>query len=260
MAVESHRGLRLEVTSRPMSGRLVPGRPPRKIGRYLLGLPAATLVLLLVTPMLRTLVWAFREDGSWTLRHLVGGATQRALLHTLAWVGIAAGLVVVSFLLALASLRFERWGTAFMGVLVLPFGISALTSGAAFRLLYDPTPERGTVSALAALVGESPVWLGPGLIWFVLVSAFAWTWLGFAVSLFRAGLRAIPEDVERVGQAHGASWFQLLRIRIRLVLPVGALILLTLVVAAARLFDLILIVTPGPMRQGSTPPRSTGGD
>lgn len=254
MVVETHRGLRLEVTSRPMSGQLVPGRPPRKVLRYLLSLPAATLVLLLVAPMLRTLSWAFHEDGSWTLRHLLGvlsdTSTQRALLHTLAWVGVAAGLVVVAFGLALASLRFERWWPAFMGALVLPFGVSALASGAAFRLLFDPTPERGTVSALVATVfGASPVWLGPGLIWLVLMSAFAWTWLGFAVSLFRAALRAIPEDVERVGQVHGAGRLLLLRTRVRLVLPVGALILLTLVVAAARLFDLALIATPGPMRQ-----------
>jgi len=73
-------------------------------------------------------------------------------------------------------------------------------------LIFDPTPERGTVTAVwTALFGSSPVWLGPGLVWLVLVSAFGWTWLGYVVSLFRAGLDAIPDDVSRTIAAEGVT-------------------------------------------------------
>ena len=254
--VETHRGLRLEVTSRAMSGQLVPGRPPRKILRYLLSLPAAMVLVLLIAPMVRTTVWALQPEGSdqpfgWGnfVAVLTDPGAERALLHTVVWILIAAALVVVSFWIAVLSLRIERWWLAFMGVLVLPFGASALASGAAFRLIFDPTPERGTASAVASAVfGQSPVWLGPTLIWFVLVSAFVWSWLGFAVSLFRAaGLRIVSKDVDRrIWVLRGTRLP--VRTLVRPLLPVGALILLTLVVAAARLFDLVLIATPGPMQ------------
>jgi alpha-glucoside transport system permease protein len=252
MAIESHRGLRLEVTTRPMSGRLVPGRPPRQIRRYLLILPAAMVLVLLVAPMVQTLTWSLSSSDGWGLGNFVAVVTdpgaQRALWHTLLWVVIAVGLVVAGFVLAVLSRSLERWWVAFVSVLILPFGVSALASGAAFRLLFDPVPERGTVSALVTgLTGSSPVWLGPILIWLVLVSSFAWTWLGFAVSLFRAGLHAIPDDVLRRARVEG-GWRRELRTQIRMLLPVGSIILLTLVVAAARLFDLVLVATPGPMQ------------
>ncbi len=252
MTIESHRGLRLEVTTRPMSGRLVPGRPPRQIGRYLLTLPAAMVLVLLVAPMVQTLAWALDSSRGWGLRNFAAVVSdpgaQRALWHTVLWVVIAVGLVVAGFALALLSRSVERWWLAFMSVLILPFGVSALASGAAFRLLFDPVPERGTVSAIATwLTGTSPVWLGPVLIWVVLVSSFAWTWLGFAVSLFRAGLRAVPDDVLRRARVDG-GWRRELRTQVRMLLPVGSIILLTLVVAAARLFDLVLVATPGPMQ------------
>ncbi len=264
MVVQTHRGLRLEVTSRPMSGRLVPGRPPRRILRFLLGLPAAMVLGLLVAPMVVTAFWAFHDAGGFTVNHfrtvLTDDAAGGALLHTGVWILIAVALVVASFFIALLSWEIDRWWVAFMGVLVLPFGASALASGVAFRLLFDPTPERGFASALIpGLVDPKPVWLGPGLIWFVLISAFAWTWLGFAVSLFRAGLQAASDDPVETGRSkhrkrrsrnagQSKDGTAQVRTNVRALLPVGALILLTLVVAAARLFDLILIATPGPMQ------------
>ncbi|WP_020573326.1 hypothetical protein [Actinopolymorpha alba] len=253
MALETHRGLRLEVTGRAMSGRLVSGGPPRRILRYLLSLPAAMVLVLLVAPMVRTTIWAFRSEEWYGLGNFVAivtdQASSRALLHTAVWVAVVAALVIIAFWLAVMSRRVERWWLAFMGILVLPFGASALASGAAFRLIFDPTPERGTVSAIVTAVFNQspPVWLGPTLIWFVLVSAFAWSWLGFAVSLFRAGLRTVPEDVLRRALVEKSAGPRLWAI-VGLLKPVGGIILLTLVVAAARLFDLVLIATPGPMQ------------
>ncbi len=94
------------------------------------------------------------------------------------------------------------------------------------------------------------MWLGPGLFWLVLVSAFGWTWLGYVVSLFRAGLDAIPDDVSRTIAAEGrdragVGWRAL---ELPLLRPITGVVTLTLVVAAVRVFDLVLIVVPGPMQ------------
>ncbi|HZC27679.1 MAG TPA: sugar ABC transporter permease, partial [Actinopolymorphaceae bacterium] len=253
MAIETHRGLRLEVTSRSMSGPLVPGRPPRQVLRYLLTLPAAMVLVMLLVPMAVTTVTAFDTGGGHGFDNFTAIWTDpgsfHSLVHTVLWVGVALGVALLGFGLALVSRTVERWWLAFMIVLVLPFGASSLASGAAFRLLFDPAPERGTASAVVtAAFGHSPIWLGPRLVWIVLVLSFAWTWLGFAVSLFRAGLRAVPSDVLRRARVEGAGRMRELATTIRMVRPVGSIILLTLVVAAARVFDLVLIAAPGPMQ------------
>jgi alpha-glucoside transport system permease protein len=120
-------------------------------------------------------------------------------------------------------------------VLLLPFGVSALASGAVFRIIFDPAPERGMASAL---FGDGPIWLGPDLIWWVLASAFAWTWLGFVVVLVRAGLDAHADMAPRT----------FLKVSLPRPGPVAGIVALTVLVAAVRVFDLVLIVAPGSMQ------------
>lgn len=254
MGLQSN-GLSLEIVGREISGRPVPGKPRRPTGPYLLGLPALLLSCLLLIPIGVTVVAAFkRPDGSFGLGNFAvmgDPAALHAVGNSLAWIAVALGLVVVGFLLALVSYRLPGLSTFLQPVLVIPFAVSVLVSGVTFRLIYDATPERGTVTAIwTELFGSSPVWLGPGLFWLVLVSAFGWTWLGYVVSLFRAGLDAIPDDVSRTLMAEGVTgWRRLLALELPLLRPITGVVTLTLVIAAVRVFDLVLIVVPGPMQR-----------
>ena len=254
MGLQSN-GLSLEVVGREISGRPVPGKPRRPAGPYLLGLPALLLSSLLLIPIAVTVVAAFRTpDGSFGLGNFAVMG-DRAALHavgnSLAWIGVALALVVVGFLLALLSYRLPGVTSFLQPALVIPFAVSVLVSGATFRLIFDPAPEHGTVTAVfTKLFGSSPVWLGPGLFWLVLVSAFGWTWLGYVVSLFRAGLDAIPDDVTRTITAEGVTgWRRLRALELPLLRPITGVVTLTLVIAAVRVFDLVLIVVPGPMQR-----------
>lgn len=88
--------------------------------------------------------------------------------------------------------------------------------------------------------------LGPGWIWWVLGSAFAWGWMGFVIVVFRAGLRGVPRDLVRMARAYGVSRWQLVDKVYRPALtPAAGVIGLTLLVAAARVFDLVLVAAPG---------------
>lgn len=254
MGLQSN-GLTLEVVGREISGRPVPGKPRRPASPYLLGLPALLLSSLLLIPIGVTVVAAFRRpDGSFGLGNFAvmgDPAALHAVGNSLAWIAVALGLVVVGFLLALVSYRQPGLSTFLQPALVIPFAVSVLVSGATFRLIYDASPERGSVTAVATqLFGSSPVWLGPGLFWLVLVSAFGWTWLGYVVSLFRAGLDAIPDDVSRTIAAEGVTgWRRLFALELPLLRPITGVVTLTLVIAAVRVFDLVLIVVPGPMQR-----------
>lgn len=254
MGLQSN-GLSLEIVGREISGRPVPGKPRRPAGPYLLGLPALLLSSLLLIPIAVTVVAAFtRPDGSFGFGNFAvmgDPAALHAVGNSLAWIAVALGLVVVGFLLALVSYRLPGLSTFLQPALVIPFAVSVLVSGVTFRLIFDATPERGTLTAVwTKLFGSSPVWLGPGLFWLVLVSAFGWTWLGYVVSLFRAGLDAIPDDVSRTVAAEGVtSWRRLLALELPLLRPITGVVTLTLVIAAVRVFDLVLIVVPGPMQR-----------
>ncbi|MEV8374173.1 ABC transporter permease subunit [Kribbella sp. NPDC056861] len=253
MGLQSN-GLSLEIVGREISGRPVPGKPRRPLGPYLLGLPALLLSCLLLVPIGVTVVAAFRRpDGSFGLGNFAvmgDPAALHAVTNSLAWIAVALALVVVGFLLALVSYRLPGLSTFLQPALVIPFAVSVLVSGVTFRLIFDATPERGTVTAVwTELFGSSPVWLGPGLFWLVLVSAFGWTWLGYVVSLFRAGLDAIPDDVSRTVAAEGVTgWRRLRALELPLLRPITGVVTLTLVIAAVRVFDLVLIVVPGPMQ------------
>ena len=222
MHIETAQGLRLEVAGREPAGRRGDAERANRWGRYLLGLPAALLLAFLLVPMVWTLVSALAGSPA-VVGNFVGiltdGDALAAAWHSVLWVGIALVLIGLGYGIALIS-RAVRGARLLLTVLILPFGVSAMVSGAVFRMIFDPNPERGMASAL---LGDNVIWLGPDLVWLVLGSAFAWTWLGFIVVLFRAGLDA--SGTRRPG-------------------PVTTIVVLTVLVAAIRVFDLVLIAAP----------------
>jgi ABC-type glycerol-3-phosphate transport system permease component len=395
MTATEHRTAALTVTGRDIAGPVVQGRPRPAASRWL-GVPALVLVGgVLVVPIVLTLLRSLRTpDGGVGLDNFVALYTEqdarRALANTLGWVLIALGVSALALAIAVLSSRVRQLATVLLIALVAPLGVSALVAGVGFRLIYDPSPQRGTASAVAVAVhgvftdpaplagarpagsgggqdwrlvsvptgelttdgalppgevldvrlagvdadnpnlgpagsaaplgspgdalllgrvvaepgdrpvrglpvrltvagrqldqtrtGEdgafrfdlaelqasgadvrlvipagavSPAWLGPawltpGLIWVALVSAFAWGWLGLAVSLFRRGLGAVSPDLLRMARAEGVGWVRRqLTIVLPLLRPVIAVVVLTLVVAALRLFDLVLIAVPGSVQ------------
>jgi alpha-glucoside transport system permease protein len=198
---------------------------------YLLGLPAVVLLVLLMTPMAWTLVLAL--SAPWGAGNFVDILTDpdalRSIWHSVLWVVIGAVLLVAGYAIAVLSRVVSTLWRVLLYLMILPFGVSAMVSGAVFRMIFDPNGERGTASALVGGV----TWLGPDLIWWVLGSAFAWSWLGFIVVLFRAGLDANIGFGRRFGS-----------LRLPRVGPVSAIVVLTVLVAAIRVFDLVLIAAP----------------
>lgn len=247
------RGVELEVVGREVAGRPVAGRPRKPYLPWLFGLVPLGLLSIIVVPMVFTVAWSFQRApgcafGSYCV--LFHDDALRATLGSLIWILIAVGLVVAGFVIALVSYRVRWLWWILRPALVIPFSVSSMVAGAAFRLLFDPVPERGTVTAaFHAVFGASPLWLGPAWIRFVLVSAFAWVWLGFVVFLFRAGLESIPGDLARTVRAEGLrGWRRLVTVEIPVLWPLTSVLGVTVMLAAVRLFDLVLITAPEPMQ------------
>lgn len=94
--------------------------------------------------------------------------------------------------------------------------------------------------------------LGPGSIGWVLGSAFGWAWAGFAVVVFRAGLAGIPRDLLRMARAYGAGRVRrAVAVYLPALVPIISVVLLILLVAAARVFELVLVGAPGSVQDAA---------
>ncbi|MBF6338628.1 carbohydrate ABC transporter permease [Nocardia abscessus] len=271
-------GLRIELATRRMRGPLVPGgRPRRWLGR-LTGLPAVVLtVALLVLPAAWTVVIATRArpaevlacaivavsallpavlrrraappririplwltaiggtaGGLWLLAGTMSPDGKGAYLRTLLWVAFAVGLLLLALAIA-------WWGRAARWLwlpLIVPFGVSAFVSGVAFRVIFGSGARWLDIED----AGIYRWWLAA-----MLGSAFLWTWLGFLTALFRAGIHAIEADPARAGYLYRDDGRPLALRLYELLRPVLLIAGLAVGVAAARVFDVVLIGVPGAL-------------
>jgi alpha-glucoside transport system permease protein len=243
-------------------------RPPRgrrPVAWRTLGylVPAAVLVVgLLVLPLARTVQASLVRDGRFTLANygvLAEPDVRHAMLNNAKWLLFSFVVLLLGAALALLSRRIGRSRTFFVGVIAGPVAVSATVTGVAFRLLFDPLPERGTVAAaLAAIAGwlhgdaprpQSVGALGPDGIAWVLASAFAWSWIGLTTLLLRAGLAGARPELVRMARSFGAgpvrAWWTAV---VPALVPLAPVVLLTVSVAAVRVFDVVLLAAPGSVQ------------
>ncbi|WP_194813845.1 hypothetical protein [Nocardia sp. XZ_19_385] len=199
-----------------------PEPAPRRTWRD--GVFAAALLVVVVSGLLVT-GWALRDIGLWSyLRTLIYG------------VGGVALVLFFGLVLALPTRRM-RW---LWLPLLMAFGVSTLVSGVAFRLLFQRLGS-----------GIESLWGYQALFICMLGSAFLWTWLGFAVGVFRAGFRALEADPACAKFLEWPGWSEAFgsgKRLLRSMFPVLVVVVLVVAVAAARVFDIVLIGVPGSMQ------------
>ncbi|MBO0855456.1 MAG: hypothetical protein J2P18_17025 [Nocardia sp.] len=157
-------------------------------------------------------------------------------VRTVIWVLCALVILVVALELAWWSrAHWCPWQP-----LVLPFAVSPFVAGLAFRLLGE---YPGARAPLPGISGER-LWL-----MVLLIAAFAWSWLGALFALFRAAVAVIESDPVRLGYVLDAGSARRVRMRLfELMRPVFLILGLVVAVAAARIFDIILVVVPGSLQ------------
>jgi alpha-glucoside transport system permease protein len=183
--------------------------------------------------------------------------TAAVVGRTLLWALVVPVVVTgLGLLLATTSRRTPR-GRLIRFIVIAPIALPLVVTGVAYRIMYDPDPGRGTVSALLAwMVGaeSTPLLLGPRLITYSLMSAFVWAWVGLAFIVLRTALATVPHDLADAVRAYGgtpadvfrdARWRPLLRRTVAVVFVLVAL-------GTVRTFDLILVMAPGSVLDESS--------
>ena len=140
--------------------------------------------------------------------------------------------VPVTMALALAAAlvwpRRSRWGRAAAALLLLPYASSVVATALVWEWLEDP-------------------WLsgrGTALVAVMLVSLVAQ--LGYQITLFQAGLAAIPAEYVDAARADGAgAWRRFWRVTFPLLRPVTLFVLVTGLAGASQVFTYVYVLTQG---------------
>ncbi|WP_156687995.1 carbohydrate ABC transporter permease [Mycobacterium sp. Marseille-P9652] len=230
-------------------------RQPRSpaMGYALLAPSLFGVVAFLLLPIL-VVVWLslYRWDLLGPL-HYVGLANWRSvltdagfgnsLLVTAAFVAIVVPAQTALGLLAASMLARNLPATGlFRTLYVLPWICAPLAIAVLWRWILAPTD-----GAVSTVLGHSIGWLSDPSFALPLVSAVVvWTNVGYTSLSFLAGLLAIPEDIYAAARTDGATaWQRFRRITLPMLRPTTFFVMVTGIVSAAQVFDMVYALTGG---------------
>jgi ABC-type sugar transport system permease subunit len=238
----------------PYLGRWLPA--------YLLVLPTLVLVALFWWYPLLNVLYAslFKWDGLAPLTHFVGLANYRALIledryflnavkNTLLWTAMYVTVPVAMGLVAALMLNARIKGENFFkGVIYFPSAISFAVVAFIWGWMYHPAG--GLINQFLRSVGLGALaqpWLASDTLVLPAINvASSWVHTGFALVVFLAGLRGIPEELVEAATIDGASQWQIIRsILIPLLRPAFTVVLGWTLMLSVNVFDQINILTKG---------------
>ena len=171
----------------------------------------------------------------------------KALANTLIILVVGVGLLVpASFALALL-LHQKLPGTGAMRALVFgPAIIAPILVGLIWVFILDP--KIGLLNRILAVAGiDGPQWIGGNVLTPFSVSlVFLWSSVGFAMTIFYAGLQGLPGDVFEAAELDGAVGWRLTRsVTIPMMKESFAIVTILMITNAFKIFELVYMLTGG---------------
>lgn len=202
---------------------------------------------------------AFASENFVGLSNYVAVFTQDLMLqafrNNLMWI-VFGSTLSVAFGLIIAVLadrsKFEKTAKS---LIFLPMAISFVGASVIWNFIYEYRPEGqvqiGLLNAIVTSLGKSPeAWaqwvdIAPWNNLFLIVIVI-WLQAGFAMVLFSAALKGIPEELLEAGRIDGATEIQIF---FRIMIPYiqGTLISVwtTVVIFTLKIFDVVWVMTGG---------------
>ncbi|MEI8306479.1 MAG: sugar ABC transporter permease [Chloroflexales bacterium] len=214
----------------------------------------------LFLPTLRTLYLSFLNKDSTEfvgLTNYVAAFTERTMLtafqNNLLWMIFGtAGCVIFGLLIAVLADRsgFESVAKA---LIFLPMAISFVGAGVIWRFIYyfspPGQPQIGLLNAVVSGFGGQPqAWTSLVQPWnnFFLIAILVWMQTGFAMVIFSAAIKGIPEDILEAARVDGAKEFTIF---FQIMLPAiqGTLVTVTttILILTLKIFDVVIVMTGG---------------
>jgi len=226
------------------------------------GPAAAIVVIYLALPALRTLIQSFYDakgENFVGLANYVYAFTSQEMLvsfrnNFLFWLLFGTGFsVILGLIVAVLADRthpvFERIVKA---VIFMPMAISMVGASVIWKFVYEYRPagvnQIGLLNAvLTALGGEPRAWLlTPFWNNLFLVAIFIWLQTGFAMVVFSAAIKAVPEELLEAGRIDGANEVQVfLHITLPNIRGSVLTVTTTIILVALKIFDIVQSMTGG---------------
>ncbi|HWM53158.1 MAG TPA: sugar ABC transporter permease [Thermoplasmata archaeon] len=241
------------------------GRWARSQAKFLsFFLPAAILLIVLVIyPIVATLTLSFvAPDGSYTGLQNYGsvlgspdtfnpaclqrGPPCGTLLNNLIWIGIHLPLTVFMGLFLAVLLQNVRGASFVKSLIFLGMVTPLIVVGVVLRFVLEY--PIGLVPAFFGWLGAKSLdvnWLvTPNTLLLGLIFGTVWSWTGFSMIVYSAGLTTIPKDYFEAARVDGASEWQVFRkITWPLLRPVTLVIVTMTLLWELKLFDIVIGAT-----------------
>ncbi len=219
-------------------------------------LPALTgLMILNIIPIFQTIYQSFFKAGAFGRGNtFVGLANYRKMFADLsvwqsAWNTIKYAIlevpVSIALALVLAVLLNKKIAgrSAFRAIFFIPMVAAPAAVAMVWKWLYNS--QFGLLNHMLNRIGLPSVnWLSNANFSIVSVAIVGiWSVLGYNLVLFLAGLQEIPHDYYEAAEIDGASQVQqFFRITVPLISPTMFFVVVTRVIAAFQVFDLIFML------------------
>lgn len=223
------------------------------------------LILFLLVPAFSTLSLSFQEaDGTRTINNYaflwdpdsLGYVQIRyALRNSVMWLVLVPTVCISLGLLIAVLADSTRWGIVAKTMIFVPMAISFVGAAVIWRNIFagggiqpqeainGVTPSY-QIGLLKSLLGHSAAYNEPLYsleFWgnFFLMWILVWVQTGFAMVIFSAALRGVPEDTIEAAKIDGANPFQMFfRIKLPQIYSTVVVVWTTLVILVLKMFDI----------------------
>jgi raffinose/stachyose/melibiose transport system permease protein len=163
-------------------------------------------------------------------------------------------LIPASFGLALLLRRRITGGGTLRALVFGPAIIAPILVGLIWVFILDP--KIGLLNRLLAVFGAPPVqWIGGDTLTpYAVALVFIWSSIGFAMTIFYAGLQLLPSDVMEASSIDGATgWQQLRLITVPMMRETFAIVTILMITNVFKIFELVYMLTGGgPVHRSET--------
>jgi len=178
-----------------------------------------------------------------------------ALRNNVMWIVFGSTLSVALGLLVATLADRSKFERVAKSLIFLPMAISFVGAGVIWNFMYDIRPpgeaQIGLLNAILAAVNVAPVawdkWtaIQPWNNLFLIVIVI-WLQAGYAMVLFSAALKGIPEEILEASRVDGATEIQVFfRIMIPYIMGTIITVWTTVVIFTLKIFDVVWVMTGG---------------
>lgn len=220
----------------------------------------AILAWYLALPTLRTFYISLFDRSSQNfvgLQNYIAIFTNRimfeAFRNNLLWIAIGATFAVMFGLLIAVLADRSRFETFAKSMIFLPMAISMVGAGVIWKFIYEvkdvASPQIGLLNAIwVGLGGQPQAWTALLQPWnnLFLIIILIWLQTGYAMVLFSAAIKGIPQELIEAARVDGATEVEtFFKIMIPYIQGTIIAVSTTIIIFTLKIFDIVMVMTGG---------------